>query len=196
MIKIISIKEKIKKENKRYITLTMFLLSALTMVIICSYWYNKNNGLTINGILMLENFKKDMIGVYMDGEVNNKGYIQIPKGKTLEYAINKANGITKEADIQNVDINRILINQEKIIIPKVNEEVKQGDDISIKNNDKININNANIEELIKLEGIGEKTAEKIIEYRKQKEFKNIEELTKIKGIGKGKFEKIKEKICT
>lgn len=57
----------------------------------------------------------------------------------------------------------------------------------------ININTAGINELIKLPGIGEKTAEKIIELRKQRgKFKRLEELMDVKGIGEVKFNKIKK----
>lgn len=59
----------------------------------------------------------------------------------------------------------------------------------------ININVADITNLIKLPGIGEKTAVKIIELRKKKGgFISIEELKEIKGIGDSKLEKISKYI--
>ena len=63
------------------------------------------------------------------------------------------------------------------------------------NNDKININKATQTELDSLPGIGPSTAEKIIEYRKEKgKFKKIEEIKEVSGIGEAKYEKIKDKI--
>ncbi|MGN0547387.1 MAG: ComEA family DNA-binding protein [Acutalibacteraceae bacterium] len=48
----------------------------------------------------------------------------------------------------------------------------------------ININTADVSELMELEGIGEKKAEDIIEYRlKNGRFRNAEELTEVEGIG-------------
>lgn len=60
---------------------------------------------------------------------------------------------------------------------------------------KIDINTAGTEDLIKLEKIGPALAERIIEYREANgPFKNIEEIKNVKGIGEKTFEMIKDKI--
>lgn len=59
----------------------------------------------------------------------------------------------------------------------------------------ININTADAAELMKLKGVGEKTAEKIIEYRVQTPFEKPEDIMNVKGIGEKKFEDIKDNIC-
>lgn len=57
----------------------------------------------------------------------------------------------------------------------------------------INLNTAGMEELVRLPGIGEKTAEKIIQLRNTRErFTVLEELMDVNGIGKVKFNKIKK----
>lgn len=59
----------------------------------------------------------------------------------------------------------------------------------------ININKADIYELTALDGIGNKKAQSIIEYReKHGRFKSSEELLKVNGIGEAILEKIKDKI--
>jgi comEA protein len=64
-------------------------------------------------------------------------------------------------------------------------------------NRKININTAYSADLQILPGIGEVTAERIIEYREQNNgFKKISEIMNVKGIGQKKYEKIKDYITT
>ena len=60
----------------------------------------------------------------------------------------------------------------------------------------INLNSATKDELIKLPGIGEAMAERIMLYREEHgPFDSVEELTNIKGIGKKKLERISP-YCT
>lgn len=54
----------------------------------------------------------------------------------------------------------------------------------------ININTATVSELVKLPHIGQKMAERIIEFRKKNgNFKKIEGIMKVKGIGEKIFKK-------
>jgi len=61
---------------------------------------------------------------------------------------------------------------------------------------KININQADIKELGELYGIGEKMAQRIIEYRtKNGKFEVIQDIMKVNGIGEKTFNEIKDDIC-
>ena len=60
---------------------------------------------------------------------------------------------------------------------------------------KVNINKATVPDLVKIKGIGQKYAERIVAYRdKNGPFKKIEDITNVKGIGPKKFEAIKNLI--
>ena len=59
----------------------------------------------------------------------------------------------------------------------------------------VNINTADVKELMKLEGVGRKVAEKIVEYREQKgRFQKPEEIRKVEGIGSGLWERNRARI--
>ncbi|MDQ7004679.1 MAG: helix-hairpin-helix domain-containing protein [Ghiorsea sp.] len=61
--------------------------------------------------------------------------------------------------------------------------------------DQVNINSATVKELQAVKGIGEKTAEAIVQYRKKHgNFSNIAELIHVKGIGEKKLKKMKDSV--
>lgn len=154
-----------------------------------------------------EVIEEDKIIVHITGEVESEGIIELEKGARISDAINKAGGITEEADIADVNLAYSLKDGQKINIPNINEEKNEeiikdeaGEDIIIEENnkkeEKVNINTANQTELETLSGIGPSTALKIINYKKEHgKFKNIEDIKNVPGIGESKFENIKEYIC-
>lgn len=150
--------------------------------------------------------KDGKIGVYISGEVKNEGVYYLDKDARVTNLIDIAGGLTENADISKINPAQKLNDSDKIIIPEkkdeVEEEIQQTDDntsveedseISI--SEKININTATKEELEILNGIGEATANKIINYRKSNPFKEIEDIMNVPGIGEAKFNNIKNDIC-
>jgi competence protein ComEA len=60
----------------------------------------------------------------------------------------------------------------------------------------LNINRATASQLKTLPGIGEATAQRIVEYRhKNPPFRRIEELLIIRGISRNRLEQIRRRIC-
>lgn len=88
-----------------------------------------------------------------------------------------------DSDTSTLDVNEPVYNDMVITIP-----LKQKKSC-------VSINSADLESLMTLNGVGEATALKIIEYRQTNPFLLIEDLMNVKGIGIKKFEKIKESIC-
>ena len=130
------------------------------------------------------------------------------KGSRIIDVIDKAGGLTENANTENVNFVYIISDGQKIIIPKNNDENPElivtsnpgnnttSNDFQNSNNLKININTATQTELESISGIGPLTANKIINYRiKNGKFKSLEELKNIEGIGENKYEKIKDEIC-
>lgn len=75
-------------------------------------------------------------------------------------------------------------------VPALAEEAAQADSMG-----KVNINTADLEQLMSLNGIGESYANRIIEYRdKNGPFQAPEDILKVKGIGEKTFEANKDRI--
>lgn len=155
--------------------------------------------------------KNENIIVHVSGAVNKEGIVELKNNSRIIDAIDKAGGLKDEADITNINLAYIIEDGMKIHIPSKEEKestiivesnidsgiVKQSNEIKSDNNKKlkININTATKTDLETLPGIGESTALKIIEYRKEKgRFKLIEDIKQVNGIGENKFNKIKELI--
>jgi len=60
---------------------------------------------------------------------------------------------------------------------------------------KVNINTASVKELMTLDGVGHKLAEKIVEYRDSHgRFKKTTDIRKVEGFGGGLWEKNRERV--
>ncbi len=71
----------------------------------------------------------------------------------------------------------------------------QGQAVQKTSEKKVNINTASLTELQELPRIGEKVAQRIIDFRKENgKFKKIEEIMKVQGIGEKVFNQIKDRI--
>lgn len=143
---------------------------------------------------------EDRIGVYISGEVKNTGVYYLKKDSRITDLINICGGITEEADVSKINPAQKLNDSDKIIIPKKEENlntesIEDTNESDINVQEKININTATKDELTSLNGIGEATANKIINYRNKNKFKEIEDIMNVPGIGEAKFNNIKDYIC-
>lgn len=142
--------------------------------------------------------EKNLIYVEIKGEVVNPDVYEIKEGSIVRDLIEKAGGLTEEADITNINRAKELQNHELIIISNINDENNiqvSSATSSTSSNELININTADEEELTKITGIGPSKAASIISYREANGgFKTLDELKNVDGIGDKTFEKIKELI--
>jgi len=155
---------------------------------------------------------------YVDvkGAVKDPGVYLASEGERVIDAIEKAGGLKKNANTDNINLSKRLVS-EMVVVVYTDNEIKKGkkslecdtkcecevieinncieSEIKVTQGDKVNINKASIEELMTLSGVGESKAKAIIEYRGENgNFKSIEEIKNVSGIGEALFENIKDWI--
>lgn len=157
------------------------------------------------------------------GEVKNPGVYEIKNNNIMD-VITLAGGLTKDANINNINLSKKVYDEMVIYIPSKKDKIKKCfkcvcpvnkcSNIILKPNIKIttsiphltskiitttkktliNINIDSFDGLISIDGIGEVIANRIIEYRNETLFITIEDILNIKGIGQTLFAKIKDFI--
>lgn len=142
-----------------------------------------------------------MIVVEIKGEVVSPDVYEISEGSIIRDLITKAGGLTNEANIDKINRADKLRDNQLIVIPNKNELSNANTNINVSKEGNtaedgiININTASLEELQKINGVGEVKAKSIINYReKNGGFKSIDEMKNIEGIGDKTFEKMKDQI--
>lgn len=140
------------------------------------------------------------IFVDIAGAVEKPGLYELPSGARVNDLILACDGLTGWASQsfleKNLNRARLLQDGEKIYIPYQGQEgLSEASASGQVLGDKVNINQASLQELTTLPGIGTKYAQDIIDYRQSVgPFGSIDEIMQIKGIGEKTFAEIKDKI--
>lgn len=167
---------------KKYIVLLFIFLGTILLGITLSF--NSSQAVEDDN-----SYVTSYIYVDIKGAVAKPGVYRVTRETRLFQLIEIAGGVTSDAFTKNVNLSIHLEDEDSIYIPFINDEIS-----SVKE-ELININNASIEELDSLPGIGEVTARAIVEYRTTiGAFKKIEEIMNVAGIGEASFIKIKDYI--
>jgi len=166
-----------------------------------------------------------MYKVDIKGEIITPGIYTLSSNSRVIDVIEKAGGLTENADTSVINLSKKISDEMVIIIYSyaevedfkntkeieelVQDKCLQKDENALENDacitdssstttlEKVSINTATLEELMTLSGIGESKAQEIINYRETNgNFNTIEEIKNVSGIGDSIFEKIKDNITT
>lgn len=138
--------------------------------------------------------------VHVSGSVVAPGVYSLPAGSRVSDAVLLAGGATEEANLDSLNLARVLNDAEQVYVPGKQEASasvapspsSEATSASLR----VNINTAGIDELMTLDGVGEATAKKIVSDReKNGPFGAVEDLKRVPGIGEKKFKALKEYIC-
>lgn len=140
---------------------------------------------------------KSEIYVDISGCVYNPGVYKIKDGTRLFQVVEKAGGLTPEADTDSINQAEEVYDGQKILISSKGNsgENQMSPAVQESQNGKININTADSLKLQEIPGVGPTTAQKIIDYRQNYgKFKSKEDIVNVSGIGEKTYENIKDYI--
>ena len=153
-----------------------------------------------NEVKKEEPVEQDLITVDVKGAVKAPGIYDLPVGSRVNDAVQKAGGLTDQADSKSLNLAQKVSDEALVYVPTKGEEVTSqqtasGTASSTSKEKKINLNKASLEELKQVKGLGGKRAQDIIDHRETNgKFKSVDELKKVSGIGAKTIEKLKDYV--
>ena len=142
--------------------------------------------------------EQDLITVDVKGAVKTPGIYDLPVGSRINDAVQKAGGLTDNADSKSINLAQKISDEALVYVPTKGEDTSQATQSNTSNskeNKKVNLNKASLEELKQVKGLGAKRAQDIIDHRDSNgKFKSVDELKKVSGIGTKTIEKLKEYV--
>lgn len=133
------------------------------------------------------------------GEVHYPGVYEIDLSARVTDVIRMAGGFTENADQLQINLAQKVQDEMVIFVPKLGEEAPITQLTSIHTggdgDNMVRINQASLEEIVSLQGIGPAKAQSILDYREENgPFKQIEDLLEVNGIGEKTLENIRDNI--
>ena len=147
-----------------------------------------------------EPVEQDLITVDVKGAVKSPGIYDLPVGSRVNDAVQKAGGLTEQADSKALNLAQKVNDEALVYVPTKGEEAASqqagsGTAFSTSKEKKVNLNKASLEELKQVKGLGGKRAQDIIDHRESNgKFKSVDELKKVSGIGAKTIEKLKDYV--
>lgn len=135
------------------------------------------------------------IVVYICGAVKNPGVYTLDKGSRVAQGLELAGGFAPGASKEFVNLAAVLTDGEQVYFPEKSEAERLLEEQSLKEQGKVNINTATLEEFMTLTGIGESRAKDIIAYRTSNgAFETPEDLMQVPGIKESTYNRFKDMI--
>ncbi len=134
--------------------------------------------------------------VHVVGQVVSPGVVHLPTGARVTDAIAAAGGATAAADVSAVNLARVLVDGEQVLVPRPGEVVTPPQRAAEGAADALtDLNSATLTELDALPGIGPVLAQRILDWRAAHgQFADVEELAEVPGIGDSVLAGLRERV--
>ena len=140
-----------------------------------------------------------VVVVQAAGAVQHPGLYRLPPGSRVDDLVTAAGGFVDGADADRLNLAALVSDGQKIYVPRVGEQIPPdvspgastsgGDSTSTQ---PLDLNQATLQQLDTLPGVGPATAQAILDYRAQHgRFRSVDDLLNVRGIGDAKLEQLR-----
>ena len=136
------------------------------------------------------------IYIHILGAVARPGLYLLADGERALDAVGAAGGFTATADQSGVNLARLLVDGEQILVPEIGEAPAAGVAPGTQTpGGKVNINTADETVLETLPRVGPAMAKRIVDWRtKNGRFTAVEDLMSVTGVGEKTFDQLKDLV--
>jgi competence protein ComEA len=136
--------------------------------------------------------------VSVAGKVRHPGLVRVPAGARVAEAVERAGGPLPGADLTSVNLARRLTDGEQVLVglPPPAGQVDPAGPVGVAaSGGRVDLNTATLQELDSLPGVGQVTAQRILDWRSRHgRFTSVEQLREIQGIGERRFGQLRDAV--
>src|SRR4051812_8574929 len=143
--------------------------------------------------------------VHVAGAVRRPGVYRLPAGARVQDAVERAGGARSSGDVNAINLAAKVVDGQQVVVPSrarggaasaaPGAAAAGSGATGAVAGPPISLNNATVEQLDTLDGVGPATAQKIIAWRTQHGgFRSVADLGQVPGIGPKKLAALKDKV--
>lgn len=131
--------------------------------------------------------------VHVSGAVNDPGVLELEGGSRVFDAVDAAGGVTAEADADQINLARPVMDGEHIVIPRLGETLTEASSASTGEPISLSRSPANV--LVELPGVGPALAQRIVAWRDENGgFQHVDDVLAVSGIGPATLEGFRDQV--
>ncbi len=170
----------------------VLLLTAVAVVAGWLWWQGQPRGVTAIPVTGATTSAMPMVSgqviVHVAGAVVHPGLVTLPAGARVADAIDKAGGPKSPRYLDSVNLARVLVDGEQIILGAVTGSSKAGG--------KLSLSTATATELEQLPGVGPVLAQRIVSWRTDHGlFRAVDDLNDVSGVGDALMEQLRPLVA-